>query len=184
MSNVYRNDGSGRDSYVNAASMSQRQRMAVKDPKAKASFWPDNNVSRERGNRDKLDATLSPTTRQPLFRQIDPTERTSFKLEALLNASNAPGAYESPRRNQSPQRRVCESLSSLSTSPVLSNNSSVNASPSPSRIAGSAQRCSSLETTTMAQMRTGRFSLPSLAPLNDGKLHLKRSQTVGVLDEI
>eukprot|EP00672_Neobodo_designis_P020507 CAMPEP_0174844006 /NCGR_PEP_ID=MMETSP1114-20130205/10858_1 /TAXON_ID=312471 /ORGANISM="Neobodo designis, Strain CCAP 1951/1" /LENGTH=175 /DNA_ID=CAMNT_0016078239 /DNA_START=39 /DNA_END=566 /DNA_ORIENTATION=+ len=171
---LYVNDGSGRDSYVNGACLSDRK--IKQGMNAPASFWPT--PAQERRNHKLegraagnfgLSLTLSSTDVSPArsFGQSPQSGRSpTSSLPAVMTAR---ASYVSPKRELG---FVSDAFSQRGT-------------VTPRGTARTGPRGGAMETEAMYAQRTGRFALASQAPAASPRLPgLKLHQTVGVLDEV
>jgi len=170
---LYKNDGTGRDAYVNNANMSDSRRAALKNPAAVEvhAFWPTPSPLRER--KLGLEGTRFPAVATP-------------RRDALAAAASLPrlslspsGTYTSPRHS-SPRFGLDGAVSPRS--PLAVDDRVVSA-----RALAALRHPAPIESTLRHAQRTGRYDNAADAPAFDGRLpglHQRLHQGIGVLDEV
>ena len=175
----YHNDGSGRDSYVNNACLTETRLKAIRNVAAAdvSAFWPSPTLQRERARHEHLDHSRSPQ-RLPVPKMVPSPPVTSRRgVPRLLDAHSLEPLFLSPARLS------CHG-SPLSTSmPIgawiaLSPGGMASTSPVTAR--------KPTESESHSMMRNGRTAVPSDAPLFTGRLpnvHARLHKEVGVFNE-
>jgi hypothetical protein len=168
-SSIYRNDGTGRDSYVNSASMTETQRKALRG--VADNFWPNTTLLKQRAH---LDGTL-----------MSLTSTGNGGLGSLSGLSSPTSTVRMPQIPVSPGKQASSFLPSPRKRGVAEDAFSQRGqiSPRTPRVVLPSPRI--YETEAGHAGRTGRYSVPSYAPETSPRLPgLKLHKTVGVLDEV